>query len=142
MIVVNGENHVLGRLCSLIAKKLMKGEKIYVVNAEKIIVVGKKSAVMEKFVRRQGLTIKGSQTRNPKFPKMPDRLVKYALRGMVPYPERRGREALKNFRAFIGVPKELEGKELQKFEGAMHRAEQSFMTMGEISTKLGAKWEV
>lgn len=141
MIVIDGTDHVLGRLCSAVAQKLLKGKQlVYIVNAEKIVIVGKEEAVMHKFIARQGLTVKGNLSRVPKFPRMPDRLVKYAVRGMLPYPERRGRIALKKFKAFIGVPKELEGKKFSQVENAKNKASFSSMTMGQISTKLGVKW--
>ncbi len=140
MMIVDGSNHVLGRLASIVAKKLLKGEQVFVVNVEKIVVVGKKDAVMEKWERRQGLTTKGNQERNPKFPRMPDRLVKYTVRGMLPFPKMRGRIALKKFKAFIGMPRELQGKPVQTLEKALHKERQSSMTVGEISSMLGAKW--
>lgn len=141
MIIVDGSNHVLGRISSIVAKKVLSGEQVFLINAEKIVVIGKKDVVMKKFVTRQGLTTKGNQRRNPKFPRTPHAIVKRTIQGMLPYPRKRGIEALKKFRAFTGVPRELEGKELIVFEKALNKSDHSFLTVGEISTNLGVKWQ-
>ena len=44
MKIVNGENAVMGRLASYVAKEAMKGEEFAVVNCEKVIITGDKKA--------------------------------------------------------------------------------------------------
>ena len=43
-VVVNAEGLILGRMCSKIAKRLLNGEVIIIVNAEKIVISGKKKS--------------------------------------------------------------------------------------------------
>ena len=43
---------------------------------------------------------------------MPERIVKRAVRGMLPHKQARGREALKRVMCYNVVPSELEGKEM------------------------------
>jgi large subunit ribosomal protein L13 len=43
-VIVNAEGLVLGRMCSKIAKRLLNGEQIIIVNAEKAIISGKKKS--------------------------------------------------------------------------------------------------
>ncbi|MBI4044712.1 MAG: 50S ribosomal protein L13 [Candidatus Diapherotrites archaeon] len=141
MIIIDGSNHVFGRLASAVAKRIISGnEDVCVVNAEKVVITGKKEVVMQKFRRRLGFVTKGNQSNSPKFPKHPDRLLKRSVRGMLPYPELRGRMAIKKFKAFIGVPKEFEGKKFEQITGALSKPQHRTVTVGEISRALGAKW--
>lgn len=140
MIVIDGSNHVFGRLASEVAKKVLSGEDVCVVNAEKVVITGKKEIVIQKFRHRLGLVAKGNQSRSPKFPKHPDKLLKRSVRGMLPYPGSRGRVAIKKFKAYIGVPKEFEGKKLEQIQSALNKPEHMTVTVGEISKTLGAKW--
>ena len=46
--VIDGDGLVLGRMSSAIAKRLLAGETIDLVNAEKIVVSGDKQAIIAK----------------------------------------------------------------------------------------------
>jgi ribosomal protein L13 len=43
--VIDADGAVLGRLCTAVAKRLLKGEEIAIVNSEKAIVIGKKVTI-------------------------------------------------------------------------------------------------
>ena len=46
--IINAEGLIIGRMASIIAKRILNGEEITVVNAEKAVISGKrKSRVME-----------------------------------------------------------------------------------------------
>src|SRR5256885_11680767 len=49
MPVVDATGHVVGRLAAVVAKRLLNGEEIVVVNAEKAIVTGRKSVVFGEY---------------------------------------------------------------------------------------------
>ncbi|RLF79623.1 50S ribosomal protein L13, partial [Thermococci archaeon] len=44
-IYVDAKNHVLGRLSSHVAKLLLEGWRVIIVNAEKTVITGKKRSV-------------------------------------------------------------------------------------------------
>ena len=52
MKVYNGDGIILGRLATRVAKDVLLGEEVKVVNCEKIIVSGNKTAVLAHEVRR------------------------------------------------------------------------------------------
>jgi large subunit ribosomal protein L13 len=139
--VIDAEGHILGRLCSTIAKNLLAGEKIVVVNAEKVVITGKKQMIFEKYKEKYE---RGSKEKGPYFPRHPERIFKRTVRGMLPK-NRRGREALKNLRVFVGVPKELRGANIEKVECALlekvSKAER-YVTLGDVSRYLGYRVEV
>jgi len=138
--VIDAEGHILGRLCSVIAKSLLKGEKIVVVNSEKVVITGDRQMVFEKYREKYE---RGSKEKGPYFPRHPEKIFKRTVRGMLPK-NRRGREVLKNLRVFIGVPEELKNSSVEKVECALmekvSKAEK-YVTLGEVSEYLGYKVE-
>lgn len=141
MMVIDGTNSVLGRLSTDVAKRLLRRKHVHIVNAEKVVVTGTKEGIMPKFRTRMEISPKGNPHKGPKYSRMPDKIVRRAIRGMLPWKTPTGRAAYKNLRVHISVPEELEGKPLEKVAAAENRREKGFMTVAEISRMLGAKWE-
>ncbi len=137
MILINGENHILGRLSSIVAKKLLDGEEVVIVNAEKIAIIGDKDIILEKYKDRINLSAKGNPHRGPKFPRMPDRIVRRAIRGMLPFKRARGREAFRRLKVFIGIPNELKDKSFKEIPEAVLKGEKDFIYVKELSKLLG-----
>ncbi|MEM4156376.1 MAG: 50S ribosomal protein L13 [Archaeoglobaceae archaeon] len=136
-VVIDASGHILGRLSSVIAKRLLSGERIVVVNAEKAVITGDKSAIFEKYKVKYD---RGSKEKGPYFPKHPEKIFKRTVRGMLPWDSRRGREAYRRLRVFIGIPEELKDKSFQKVENA--RLEkvsktEKFVFLEEVSKHLG-----
>ena len=48
--------------------------------------------------------------------------------------------AFKNLRVYISVPSNLIDVKAEKIDGAVNRLEKGFLTVGDISRNLGAKW--
>ncbi|MCD6420820.1 MAG: 50S ribosomal protein L13, partial [Thaumarchaeota archaeon] len=48
-LVIDATMHRLGRAASRIAKMLLEGRKVAVVNVEKAIITGKKHAILERY---------------------------------------------------------------------------------------------
>jgi len=133
--IIDAEGAVLGRLCTTVAKRLLKGEDIVVVNSEKAIVTGKKTMIKEHYKHEREV---GTYRKGPFYPRMPDRIVKRCVRGMIPYQTPHGRAAFKRLRCYIGVPKDYQNQSVEKITTAeKHPAE--YMTMQEIAQFLGAK---
>src|SRR3989338_6930152 len=105
-MIVNAEGHILGRLLAYVAKKALLGEEVIVVNAEKALISGKKSEVFERYIKKLDIQNKGNYTKGPFHQKRPDKLVRKALRGMLPWKKTRGREAYGRVMIYIGIPKE------------------------------------
>lgn len=110
MIVIDGENCILGRLASYAAKELLNGEEVKIVNAEKILILGNPEVTVERYIKRENIWDPAKPEKGPKFPRRPDLFVKRTVRGMLPWQSKRGKEAFRRITAYIGVPKEFEGK--------------------------------
>jgi large subunit ribosomal protein L13 len=137
--IYDAENQKLGRFGSVIAKKLLNGENIIVVNAEKAVVSGSRTYNIEFYHER---IKRGNPIKGPFYPRTPDGMLRRAIRGMLPLKKPKGRDAYKRLRVYTGVPDELKNKteEFKKIEladAAGYRAKN--ITLGELSLALGAK---
>jgi large subunit ribosomal protein L13 len=110
MKIIDGKNAVLGRLASYVAKEVLKGEKVAVVNCDLVVITGNKANIQERFkqTRRRAGTIQ----RGPKISKLSYKIVKRTIRGMLPnHRIGRGKEALKRVKCYSKVPAEFENVE-------------------------------
>lgn len=137
MQVIDGSEHILGRLATHVAKQLLNGEEVAVINAEKIVITGKKESILADYKHRRKI---GKTRKGPFYPRMPDRLFRRSVRGMMPYQEPKGRTAYKRLKVYVGVPKELEKEETAKIEKALDKGALRKVYLGEISRLLGAKF--
>ena len=107
MKIIDGSGAALGRLASFIAKEALKGEEISVINCNKVIITGNFRAIKEEFEEKRGRV--GSSGKGPKHSATSEKIVKRAVRGMLPnYRKGRGRVAFKKIKCYIGVPKKFE----------------------------------
>jgi len=135
-VVVDARDCILGRVSSKVAQRVLDGETVAVVNAERAVITGNEEATMETYHTRADL---GSDS-GPYYPKRPDRIFKRAIRGMLPYKTEDGREAFANVRVYVGNPYERDDVESVVLDGtSLDRLSNiKFTTLGEISESLGA----
>ena len=100
-IIYDGDGAVFGRLASLVAKDLLKGSEVDVINCEKIIVSGDKNLLAKKILEKREMGSGGS-LKGPKYPRVADRLVKRMIRGMLPWDRMKGRDAYRRLKVYIG----------------------------------------
>ena len=107
-VVVDAKDRVLGRLASAVAKELLSGKKVAIVNAEQAFVTGNKIAIVRRYRTRLNLQEKENPEHSPYWPRRPDMLVRRIVRGMLPYHKKpSGKTAYRNLRVFMGVPSAL-----------------------------------
>jgi len=115
MKLIDGKSAVMGRVASYVAKEALKGEEIKILNCEKIILTGNKKTTKANFETRRNRV--GSSQKGPRHPATSEKIVKRAIRGMLPdHRSGRGKVAFQKIKCYVGIPKEFEGKELQKVE--------------------------
>ena len=139
MAVVDASGHAAGRLASGLAKRLLLGESIAVVNAEKAILTGGRAWIFGEFRHRRDV---GSSRKGPFYPARPDRILHRTIRGMLPYQRPRGRAALRRIRVYVGVPDALRDQPVERTEGAPRVMASRYATLAEISRRLGSHFEV
>ncbi len=136
-IVVDGTNMIAGRLCSHVAKLLIQGNRVSIVNTENVMLSGDRSAIIKSY--RTYLEI--GSINNPKFgpfhPRRPDTMITKMVRGMLPK-KPSGRTAFKRLRAYLGVPTNLRSKTTTQFEDAKIRKPSPYYTsVGELGRMVG-----
>ena len=137
---IDAENLILGRVASFAAKKALLGENVTIVNAEKAVITGNKDSILGKMAKKLKLGPKGNPERGPKFSRMPDRILRNSVKGMLPTERKTGRDAFRRVKVFISVPKEMENSKFESVSGAKNVKMKNFMYLGELSRLLGAKW--
>lgn len=132
-IIVDGENAVLGRLGCFVAKELLIGNEVVVINAEKTVISGNRDDILLKMriLRKKG----GSSQKGPKFSKLPDLLLKRMIRGMLPWDRPKGRDAHKRLKCFIGTGK-LTQEELKNAIKLNHRVPEKHVILKEMTDLL------
>jgi large subunit ribosomal protein L13 len=137
MIVIDAENLIMGRLASHVAKMLLSGQEVAIVNAEKVVISGNKKRILEDYYHKRDV---GGPRKGPHFPRMPDRILKRTVRGMVPIKKTTGKEAYKRLRVYIGVPSEFQGETLNTITNASAEGKVKYILLGDVSKQLGAKF--
>ncbi len=138
--LVDGEERVLGRLSSRVAKLLLDGHEVMLVNAEKIRITGHQRDITEKYKRLIELKDKSNPEHSPFHSRRPDLFVKRVIRGMLPYRKPRGKEAYKRLMVYMGAGPAKDIKESQAYDIGLKNAREAFedsMTVSELAGKLG-----
>lgn len=133
--LVDADGLILGRMASVVAKKLLNGEKIIVVNAEKAVISGKKKS---KVAEAKEFLEVGAPKRGPFHYRRPDRILRKTVRGMVPFKKPKGRNALKKLKVFISVPEELKDQQLVSIEQAQAaKLNGPYFTLADLAKEIG-----
>jgi len=111
-IIIDGKNAILGRLASYVAKQSLMGKEIIIVNCNDAVVSGNSKMVIREYreVRQRG----GSSLKGPFFPRIPERIVKRTIRGMLSHRQGRGRDALKRIMCYNETPEEFKKSKMIK----------------------------
>jgi len=136
--VIDADDLILGRLASIVAQRLLLGEEIDIINAEKAVVSGSPDTTVSKY---QTMRRKGSKERGPYYPKRSDMILRRTIRGMLPYKKAFGKTAFGRLKVYMGTPKELVGVKAETLNSA-RKSRLSTIKITElqkISQRLGAK---
>jgi large subunit ribosomal protein L13 len=136
--VIDGNDRILGRIGSYVAKELLNGNNVALVNAEKISISGSRPVLFEKYKRLLELKDKANPEHSPYWSRRSDLFVKRVIRGMLPYKKPRGKEAYKRLKVYIGVPEDLKKKGIRKVDSKKpSELYQKSMTIEELTQRLG-----
>ncbi|MBA4453735.1 MAG: 50S ribosomal protein L13 [Nitrosopumilaceae archaeon] len=137
-IVVDATDHIAGRLSSHVAKLLIKGNRVSIVNCDKIMISGTRSNIISEYREFLEINSINHWKHGPKHPRRPDTIMKKMIRGMLPKEKPSGKTAHKRLRTYIGSPKEVKSLKKIKFEKAMIRKSSSnYTTMADLGRTVG-----
>ena len=133
--LVNADGLIVGRMCSKVAKRLLNGEEIIILNAEKAVFSGKKKS---KILEAHKFLEVGAPMRGPFHYRRPDRFLRKTVRGMVPYYQPKGKTAYKRLKVFMGVPLEFKDQKMITFDEAQSSdLKGPHFTLGELAKEIG-----
>ncbi len=138
-VVVDATNHIAGRLASNVAKLLLQGQRVTVVNCEKIMMSGKRETQIREY--REFLEINSiiNYKHGPVHYRRPDTLMAKMIRQMLPFDRKpSGKIAYARLRTYIGAPNDTKPIEKIQFEKALiTRAASNYTPLAEICRVIG-----
>ncbi len=133
--LVNADGLILGRMASVVAKKLLNGEKVIIVNAEKAIISGKKKS---KVAEAKEFLEVGAPRRGPFHYRRPDKILRKTVRGMLPFKQPKGKTALKRLKVFISVPEVLQDRQMVSIKEAQAaKLSGPYLTLADLAKEIG-----
>ena len=133
--LVNADGLILGRMASKVAKKLLNGEKVIIVNAEKAVLSGKKKS---KVAEAKEFLEVGAPRQGPFHYRRPDRILRKTVRGMLPFKQPKGKQAYKKLKVFMGVPEDLKGQQMITLKEAQAaKLKGPYFTLAELAKEIG-----
>jgi len=141
-MIIDAKDLILGRMASFVAKRLLEGESMVIVNAEQAVISGRREATLDLYDAWLEIRSIVNPRKGPFHPRKPNDLVRLTVRGMLPFDKPRGREAYRRLKVYIGVPAEFRSKELESLPGAKleRLGTRRFIRVGELSRHLGVKF--
>lgn len=130
-MIVDASDQVLGRLASAVAKRLLDGDAVEVVNAGNAIITGRPEDVYEKYSKRKD---SGDPHHGPYYPKDSTEILRRAIRGMLPMDKSGGKDAFRRLEVHSNNPGDKEGDKISKDKSGLTT---SYITLEELSKKLG-----
>lgn len=105
-MIIDATDLILGRMSTFVAKKLLKGEEVVVINAGEVVISGRREDVLSKYKQKQDV---GDIVKGPFNPTTEDGIVRRTIRGMLPWDRNKGRLAFKRLRVYKNKPEDLKG---------------------------------
>jgi large subunit ribosomal protein L13 len=134
-VVINADRLILGRMASKVAKKLLNGEEVIIVNAEKSVLSGKKKS---KVAEAKEFLEVGAPEKGPFHYRRPDRIMRKTVRGMLPIKQPKGKTAYKKLKVFMGVPEELKDQKMETLaEAQAAKLKGPYFTLAELAKEVG-----
>jgi large subunit ribosomal protein L13 len=137
-MIIDGTDLILGRFASFVAKKALLGEEVNVINCDKVVITGTKKDVLGDYVHRMAM---GSPRKGPFLHRAPDKIVKRAIRGMLPVKQEKGEKAFKRIRCYKGVPENFKNQKHETVPVAniSKVPNLKYISVGEISRLISGK---
>ena len=133
--IIDANGLILGRLASNVAKRLLEGENVIVLNAEKAAISGKRQQIVQE--AKTFLEV-GHPRKGPNHPRRPDRIVSRTVRGMLPWRKPKGKAAFKRLRVYLGIPMEYESKTAQTIpEASVNKLKSPYIMVSELAKEVG-----
>jgi large subunit ribosomal protein L13Ae len=102
--VIDGRDHLLGRLASIVAKELLAGQKVVIVRCDQMVISGSLVRNRVKYAQFRNKSMNTNPRKGPFHFKSPAMMVWRTIRGMVHQKTARGQAAIGRLSTFDGIP--------------------------------------
>jgi large subunit ribosomal protein L13 len=139
---VDASGKIAGRLCSNVAKLLLNGDRVIILNSEKALISGQRGSVMRGWLEYLKIASVVHPKHGPFHSRTPNGIITRMVRGMLPRRKPKGANALKRLRAYVGVPEEYSDAKLENFENSQATKPIAYyVSLSEIAKRIGWKGE-
>ncbi len=139
MVVIDANGAVVGRLGARVAKLLLAGQQVEIINADKAVMVGTLSVARDKYLSRRHQKNKRTPEDSPVWPRRPYLLLRRMIRGMLPHKSQRGRDAYHRLKVLSALPSAGKEGKLQIISEASSKEKHKMFTLSELCVELGGK---
>jgi large subunit ribosomal protein L13Ae len=143
IVVIDGRDHLYGRLASIVAKELLAGQKVVVVRCDEIVISGSLVRNRTKYAQFRAKHMNTNPGRGPFHFKSPARMLWRTIRGMVHQKTARGQEALARLSCFEGIPHPYDKQKRVVIPAALRvlrlKSNRRFTVLGELADSVGWK---
>lgn len=141
-LYVDANGQIAGRLCSKVAKLLLTGSTVTIVNADKALLSGFRQNVLKDFLERLAIASVVHPKHGPFHPRTPSGILTRMVRGMIPRTKPIGAASLKRLRVYEDVPEKYGRFGLSSFEEAKATKPLAYyVPLGEVARRIGWKGE-
>ncbi|MFQ5997718.1 MAG: 50S ribosomal protein L13 [Candidatus Bathyarchaeia archaeon] len=141
--LIDASNLIVGRLASHVAKRLLLGDRIAIVNAEVSVFSGRRRAKIAEYEKFFEVVGRGNPRHGPRHPKRPDTILKRIIRGMLPMDKSKGMRAFKALRVYVGYPSEIAehagGARITVPDASATKLNCQSIALGDLSKEFGWK---
>ena len=141
LVIIDGKGHLLGRLASIVAQQILRGQHVVVVRTEGIDISGHMFKNHIKQMDWMGKRRNSNPTRGFIHYVSPSRLFWKTVRGMVPHKLAKGEDALARLKVFEGVPHPYDEQKKMVVPAALKvlriRNYRKTTNLGDLAQKVG-----
>ena len=137
-IVIDSSDHIAGRLASHVAKMLLSGDRVTLVNCEKVMISGTRANIIQEYRAFLEISSILHPKHGPFHPRRPDTIMDRMVRGMLPRKKPSGRAAYSRLRTYIGVPSNIKSlKKIHINDAQIRRPAYVYTTMADLGKTIG-----
>jgi len=142
-ILIDGRDHLVGRLASVVARELLAGQQIVVVRCDELCVSGSLVRNRVKYAQFRRKHMNTNPRKGPFHFKAPAKMFWRTVRGMVNQKTARGQEAIGRLSTFDGIPHPYDKMKRKVVPAALRvlrlKAERNFTVLGDLADSVGWK---
>lgn len=137
MVVIDAQDAIVGRLGARVAKLLLAGQPVEIINADKAVMLGSLPSARGKYLSRRSQKNKRNPDESPHWPRVPHLLLRRMIRGMLPFGSRRGRDAYHRLKVRPGLPQD--SAKTQKIPESSAAGKHGTFSLSELCVELGGR---